>query len=144
MASNFILWIVKTRICSSCFQGMLYWKESVTSSLCFHYNRNESIINPCMACSFPFSSYACIACTATPGFTLQQYEEMSWTSVVAFWNWDSISSAEKILSIRCNDEDICLKIHLCSFLLCVFHWCCTSSSDWQKVRCSLTRMEEPM
>lgn len=71
-----------------------------------------------MACSFSFSSYACRACTATPGFTLQQYEETSWMSVVAFWNWDSISSAEKILSVKCNNEDMSKNLPL-QFPVCL-------------------------
>lgn len=113
MASNFILHVVKTSTYSSWFSGYAVLQGICPNSLCFHYNRNESIINPCTACSFPSSYFACIAHTAPPGFTLQQYEHTSWISVVEFWNWDSISSAEKTFSIRCNNEVVCLKIQLC-------------------------------
>lgn len=55
----------------------------------------------------------------TPGFPLQQYEHTLWVSGVEVWNWDSFSSAEKILLIRCNNEVVCLKIQLCH-VFCVF------------------------
>lgn len=88
-------------------------------SLCFHSSRNESMITPCLACSLLSSSFACAAHTATLGFPLQQYEHTLWVSVVGVWNWDSVSSAEKILLIRCNNEVVCLKIQLCH-VFCVF------------------------
>lgn len=119
MAFIFILWIVKTSTCSSWLSGYTILQGSCANSLCFHYNRNESIIAPCLACCFLSSSFACAAHTATPGFPLQQYEHMSWMSVVEVWNWDSISSAEKIFSISCNNEVVCLKIQLCH-VFCVF------------------------
>lgn len=113
MASNFILRIVKTSAYSSWFSGYAILQGICPNSLCFHYNRNESIINPCMACSFSSSSFACVAHAATAGLSPQQYERTSWISVVEFWNWDGISSAEKIFSIRYNNEVVCLKIQLC-------------------------------
>lgn len=115
----FILWIVKTSTCSSWLSGYTTLQGICAKSLCFHYNRNESMVTRCLACSLLSSCFACAAHAATPGFPLQQYEHMAWISVVEVWNWDSISSAEKILSIRCNNEVVCLKIQLCH-VFCVF------------------------
>lgn len=119
MAFIFILRIVKTSTWSSCLSGYATLQGICAKSLCFHSNRNESVTTPCLACSLLPSSFACAAHAATPGSPLQQYEHMSWVCVVEVWNWDSISSAEKILLIRCNNEVVCLKIQLCH-VFCVF------------------------
>lgn len=60
----------------------------------------------------------CSTCSS-PGLSLQQYEHTSWVSVVEVWTWDSISSAEKIFSISCNNEVVGLKFQLCH-VFCVF------------------------
>lgn len=114
--SSFILWIVKTSTCSSWLSGYTTLQGICAKSLCFHSNRNESMITPCLACSLLSSSFAC---AATPGSPPQQYEHTSWISGVEVWNWDNVSFAGKILSIRCNNEVVCIRTQLCH-VLCVF------------------------
>lgn len=110
--------LLKTSTCSSWLSGYTILQGICANSLCFHCNRNESIITPVWLVLSSLPPLP-VPHTATPGFPLQQYEHMSWMSVVEVWNWDSIFSAEKIFSISCNNEVVCLKIQLCH-VFCVF------------------------
>lgn len=60
--------LLKTSTCSSWLSGYTILQGICANSLCFHCNRNESIITPCLACSFLSSSFAC-ATHSYPGLS---------------------------------------------------------------------------